>query len=459
MRHVRWKTRFLAQDTPLTRPQNTPLTRPQNTPLGIDMRHSPTRLVPMEYRPRVIDAQLKEALRSAGAAVIEGPKASGKTETARQAARSEVRIDTLASHQAIAVSPELLLEGPTPRLLDEWQVEDDLWNYVRHAVDDRQAKGQFILTGSASARDDPRRHPGAGRFIHLRMRPMTLSEMGYSTRRVSLTSVLAGERVAAPEPGLTVSAIAERLVIGGWPAHLDLNARQAQRLMAGYIEDVCRDDITRLDGIRRDPASVRRVITSLARNTATPASIESITADAAGADGTIKVDTVRTYLGALDRLMIMDDLRAWKPGLRSRTRLRAASIRHLADPALAAAALGATPSRLLGDLNLMGLLFESMVVRDLRVYADALEAKVFHYRDENGFEADSIIELADGRWAAFEIKLGASQEVVDGAAAALRKIAEKVATRPIALAVITGTGYALTREDGVLQIPVGALVG
>jgi len=413
----------------------------------------------MEYRPRVIDAQLNVALQSAGAVVIEGPKASGKTETARQASRSEVRIDTLASHQAMAVSPELLLEGPTPRLLDEWQVEEDLWNYVRHAVDDRQAKGQFILTGSAAARDDPRRHPGAGRFIHLRMRPMTLAETGHSTRRVSLASVLAGEPVAAPEPGLTVPAIAERLVIGGWPAHIDLNARQAQRLMAGYIEDVCRDDITRLDGIRRDPAGVRRVLTSLARNVATPASMEAITADAAGADGTIKIETVKIYLDALGRLMIIDDLSAWKPDLRSRARLRAASIRHLADPALAAAALGATPARLLGDINFMGFLFESMVVRDLRVYAHALEAEVFHYRDEKGLEADSIIELADGRWAAFEIKLGSSPEVVDGAAAALRKLAEKVATPPVALAVITGTGYALTRKDGVLQIPVGALAG
>jgi predicted AAA+ superfamily ATPase len=389
--------------------------------------------------------------------VIEGPKASGKTETARQASRSEVRIDTLASHEAMGVSPELLLEGETPRLLDEWQVEDSLWNYVRHAVDDRQAKGQFILTGSAVPRDDPRRHPGAGRFIHLRMRPMTLAETGHSTRRVSLASVLAGEPVAAPEPGLRVPDLAERLVIGGWPTHLDLDANQAQRLMAGYLEDVCSDDVTRLDGIKRDPVGVRRVIGSLARNVATPATLARITADAAGADDTIKVETVKTYLGALARLMITDDVPAWKPDLRSRTRLRAAAIRHLADPALAVTAMGASPARLLRDLNLMGLLFESMVVRDLRVYADALDAHVFHYRDEKGLEADAVLELPDGRWAAFEIKLGSSPEVVDGAAVALRRLAEKIAEPPVALAVITGTGYGLTRRDGVLQIPVGAL--
>jgi hypothetical protein len=227
--------------------------------------------------------------------------------------------------------------------------------------------------------------------------------------------------------------------------------------MAGYLEDVCSDDVTRLDGIKRDPVGVRRVIGSLARNVATPATLARITADAAGADDTIKVETVKTYLGALARLMITDDVPAWKPDLRSRTRLRAAAVRHLADPALAVTAMGASPARLLRDLNLMGLLFESMVVRDLRVYADALDAHVFHYRDEKGLEADAVLELPDGRWAAFEIKLGSSPEVVDGAAVALRRLAEKIAEPPVALAVITGTGYGLTRRDGVLQIPVGAL--
>lgn len=290
------------------------------------------------------------------------------------------------------------------------------------------------------------------------MRPMTLAETSHSTERVSFASILRGDRVAAPEPGLTVPQIAELLVIGGWPAHLGLNARQAQRLMAGYIEDVSREDVSRLDGIRRDPAGVRRVIASLARNIATPATIEGIAADAAGADGSMKVETVRAYLVALSRLMIVDDVPAWKPDLRSRTRLRAASIRHLADPSLAAAALGATPARLLRDLNTMGFLFESMVVRDVRVYTEALDAQVFHYRDEKGLEADVIVELPNGRWAGFEIKLGSSPEVVEGAAASLLKVAAKVAGEPpVALGVITGTGYGLTRPDGVLQIPIGAL--
>ena len=227
--------------------------------------------------------------------------------------------------------------------------------------------------------------------------------------------------------------------------------------MAGYLEDLTREDVSRIDGVRRDPAGVRRVIGSLARNVATAVTLEKITADAAGPDGGIKVETVRTYLAALERLMVTDDVLAWKPDLRSRVRLRAAAVRHLADPALAVAALGATPQRLLRDLNLLGLLFESMVVRDLRVYAQRLDARVSHYRDEKGLEADAIIEMPDGRWAGFEIKLGASAAVVDAAADALLRIADKVADPPVALAVVTATGYGLVRPDGVLQIPIGAL--
>lgn len=411
----------------------------------------------MAYRPRVLDDQLLAALDAAGAVVIEGPKASGKTETARQAARSEVRVDTVESRQAMAVAPELLLEGKIPRLLDEWQVEPELWNYVRHAVDDRQAKGQFILTGSAIPRDDATRHPGAGRFIRLRMRPMTLAETGHSSERISLIAVLHGEQPTAPDPGLTVADLAERIVIGGWPAHLDLSAVQAQRLMTGYLDDVARDDVSRIEGVRRDPNGVRRLIGSLARNVATAVTLERITADAAGSDRRMKVETVRAYLAALERLMITEDLPAWKPDLRSRVRLRAAAVRHLADPALAAAALGATPQRLLRDLNLFGLLFESMVVRDLRVYAERLDARLFHYRDEKGLEADAIIEMPDGRWAGFEIKLGASPATVNAAADALLRVADKIADPAVALVVVTATGYGLVRSDGVLQIPIGAL--
>jgi predicted AAA+ superfamily ATPase len=406
----------------------------------------------------VIDAQLAASLDAVGAVVIEGPKAVGKTETGRRASRSEIRVDTLSARQAFAADPDLLLQGAVPRLIDEWQVEPELWNYVRHAVDDRQATGQFILTGSAVPRDDPARHPGAGRFIHLRMRPMTLAETGHSTGAVSLAAVLGGDRMSAPDPGLTVADLAERIVVGGWPAHLGLSAAQSQRAMNGYIDDICRVDVQRLDGIRRDPTGVRRLISSLARNVATPASVAALTADANGADGTFLAETIGTYLGALDRLMVIEDLPAWKPELRSRARLRATPIRHLSDPSLAAAALNANAARLLREINWMGFLFESLVVRDLRVYAQTLDGRLFHYRDNNGLEADAVIEMPDGRWAAYEIKLGSHPAVVDEAASDLLKLKALVSGgEPVALAVITGTGYTFTRPDGVLQIAVGAL--
>ena len=412
----------------------------------------------MQYRPRVTDALLGASLEAVGAVVLEGPRAVGKTETGRRASRSQVRVDTAAARQAFAADPNLLLRGATPRLIDEWQVEPDLWNYIRHAVDDRQTTGQFILAGSAVPRDDPARHSGAGRFIHLRMRPMTLSETGHSAGTVSLAALLRGERVAAPDPGLTVSDLAERIVVGGWPGHLGLSATQALRAMGGYIEDVCRVDVQRLDGVRRDPNGVRRLISSLARNVATPASIQSLTADANGTDGMYSAETISVYLAALARLMVTDDLPAWQPALRSRTRLRASPVRHFADPSLATAALNANPERVLREIQWMGFLFESLVVRDLRVFAQVLDAQLFHYRDSNGLEADAIIELPDGGWAAFEIKLGSSPPVVDEAAANLLRLKALVTgAEPLALGVITGTGYSLARPDGVLQIAVGAL--
>lgn len=425
---------------------------------GLDNGYVTTLDPPLhEYRQRVMDAQLQEALGAAGAVVIEGPRACGKTETARQAATSEIRMDTPAAQQAFAVDPALVLAGATPRLIDEWQEVPDLWNLVRHEVDDRRAPGQFVLTGSSVPRDDARRHSGAGRFIRLRMRPMALVESGHSARSVSLARVLAGEPVSAPDPGLRVGDLAERLVVGGWPGNLGLTPTQASLLNEGYLEDVCRLDVPRVDGVRRDPAGVRALLTSLARNTACAVSAEGLAADA-GADRSMKVETARAYLGALDRLLLTDDVPAWSPSLRSRTRLRTSPVRHLADPSLAVAALGAGPDALLADLNLMGLLFASLVVRDLRVLAGPLRGRIYHYRDAAGLEADAVIELPGGEWAAFEVKLGSYASVVDPAAAGLLRLRDRVAGRPpVALVVITGTGYSFTRPDGVLQVAAGAL--
>lgn len=414
----------------------------------------------MAYQKRIVDEELVARLESTGAVVIEGPKACGKTETARQAARSEVLLDVdPAARQAIAVDPAFVLDGATPRLIDEWQREPEIWNYVRRAVDDRGEPGQFILTGSSVPPDDETRHVGAGRITRLRMRPMTLFETGHSIGTISLSEVLGGRPVASRDPGLTIPAIAERVSVGGWPGFIGRTVPQTLRGLRGYLDEIRRVDINRLDGVRRDPDGVGRLLRSLARNVATSASASALAADTGGAGGTIKEHTVLVYLEALGRLMIVEDLPAWAPNLRSRARLRAAAKRHFVDPSLAVAALQATPSRLLSDLNLLGFLFESMVVRDLRVYAQALEGQVLHYRDSNGLEADAIIEIADGQWAAFEVKLGLRQ--VDEAAANLLKLRGRVDTdmtgQPLALGVIVGTGFGYLRPDGVAVIPIGAL--
>lgn len=414
----------------------------------------------MSYRARVVDSELAASLASAGAVLIEGPKASGKTETARQAAQSEVLLDVdLRARQAARIDPSLVLDGDAPRLIDEWQREPAIWDHVRRAVDSRGATGQFILTGSAVPPDEETRHIGAMRIIRLRMRPMALSESGHSTAAISLAALMRGEAIRSPDSGLSVRKIADLVSVGGWPGNLDLAVPQAQRRLRGYINEIARADVQRVDGVQRDPQVITRLLRSLARNVATPAPIKLLRADVNGQDGNLKEETVGSYLVALSRLMITEDLPAWSPGLRSRTRLRATSVRHFVDPSLAVAAIGATPARLLADLNWLGFLFENMVVRDLHVYAQALEASIYHYRDETGLEADAVIEMPEGGWAAFEVKLGLGD--VDTAATNLKKLRDRVdwgtTDGPLALAVITGTGYGYVREDGVAVIPIGAL--
>jgi predicted AAA+ superfamily ATPase len=288
---------------------------------------------------------------------------------------------------------------------------------------------------------------------------MTLSEAGHSTEAISFRSLLAGESVEAGDTGHTVERIAELVTIGGWPDNLDRTVEQAQRLVRGYVDQVARTDVQRVDGVRRDPETVSRLLRSLVRNVATPASINSLRDDVSGADGSMKSETVSSYLRALARLMVTEDLPAWRPSIRSRTRLRAAAVRHLVDPSIAVAAMRSTPARLLRDLGWLGLLFENLVVRDLRVYAQAIDAQVFAYRDETGLEADAIIETPAGEWAAFEVKLG--QREVDSAAEQLLRLRDRVDTgvagEPVALVVVTTTGYGYVRKDGVAVVPIGAL--
>jgi len=412
---------------------------------------------PSGYRPRFVDAELTSCLARSGGVLIEGPKACGKTETARQQAGSELRVDVDPSVPlAMETDPGLLLTGGTPRLLDEWQEQPALWNHVRRAIDDRGAKGQFILTGSANPARGVRLHSGAGRIARLRMRPMSLAESGQSTAQVSLARLLDGEAPVAPPVATDVPGMAEAITRGGWPGLLELRTDDAIAEMRSYADLLTEVDISRVDKVRRNPDKVRKLLRSLARNTATEASVATLARDI-GEDGEPAARaTVARYLAALQRLMIVEDQPAWGTHLRSSATLRKAPKRHFVDPALAVAALRATPATLLQDLNLLGLLFESLVIRDLRVYSQSLDAEVRHARDSSGLEVDAIIELGDGRWAGFEIKLGAG--AIPAAEASLLKFAASVDGRPpAALTVITGAGYTMRLPSGVNAVPIGVL--
>lgn len=415
-----------------------------------------------DYRPRIADPELAGRLRATGAVLIEGPRGCGKTQTGLHQASSAVLLDRdPAARAAGELNPSLLLEGVKPRLIDEWQLVDGVWNAVRGDIDDHPREpGRFILAGSAVPADDKTRHTGSLRITRLRMRPMSLVESGHSTGVVSLAALLDRPDVPAVDPGLDVRDIAERIVVGGWPA---LQARMpADAIVAtrGYLDEARLVDLGRLDGPKRDPENVGRVLRSLARNTATEASASTIAVDVSGVEQAINYHTVIDYIHALSRIFVVEDLPAWSPALRSRGVLRKAAKRHFVDPSLAVAALGAGVDRLLGDAETFGLLFESLVIRDLRVYAQALDAKVLHYREAKGVEADAILELRDGRWAGIEVKLGPSK--VDEGAASLVRMASHIDVvkhgAPAFLAVVTGWGYAYRRKsDGVHVIPIGAL--
>lgn len=412
------------------------------------------------YRPRIADMELSARLESSGAVLIEGPKACGKTAMARQVAASEVLLDVDENaRRAIAIEPALVLAGDTPRLIDEWQMEPTIWNHIRREVDERNERGQFVLTGSAAPTDDLTRHTGAGRISRLRLRTMSLKETGHSTGEVSLADLLNGDFEGCAAPSSKLIDLTVQLCRGGWPGDLDVSDRACLRSRIDYLEEIRRVDIVRADGVRRDADNVGRVIRSLARNVATPVSARTIAADAGGDDGPLDAKTVRSYLDALRRLMVCEEQPAWAPRLRSRSRLRQSPKRHFADPSLAVAALGATPERLLEDLEYLGFLFESMVYRDLTIYSRAIDATVYHYRDNTNLEIDAVVENRRGDWCAFEVKLGAGQ--ADAAAESLLKFRERtdlrIAGKPKTLAVIVGSGYGYTRDDGVTVIPITAL--
>ena len=412
------------------------------------------------YYPRIADKELADRLESAGIVVIEGPKACGKTAMARQVAQSEVLLDVDENvRRAMAVDPALALTGEMPRLIDEWQVEPAIWNHVRRMVDQRQGAGQFILTGSAVPADDITRHTGAGRISRLRLRTMSLVETGFSSAETSLRDLFDGRFPGNGDPGHKLGDIIEQLCRGGWPGNLNLQLKACLRAQRDYLEEIQRLDISRVDGVRRDPDKVTRVIRSLARNAATEVSARTIATDAGGADGPLNDDTVRDYLSALVRLMVCEEQPAWPTHLRSKASQRTSVKRHFVDPSLAVAALRANPERLLQDLNLLGQLFESLVFKELNIYARADDADVYHYRDNTGLEVDAIVQRRNGDWCAFEIKLGTGQ--IDEAATTLLKFRNRLdldkCGDPATLGVIVNSGYGYRREDGIAVIPIGAL--
>ena len=407
------------------------------------------------YVPRVVDALLAQGLSRSGAVLIEGTKAVGKTETATRQAGSVVRLDVdRQAREAARVDPQLLLDGARPRLLDEWQVFPDLWDHVRRAVDDADEPGQFLLTGSATPRDDERRHSGAGRFATLRMRPMSVHELGASSDEVALEELFAGADPSATEATLELGDTLELLVNGGWPQQL----RQPDpRFVVDYLEQIIHVDINEVgtNERRRDPDKVRACVASLARNTATAAGDATIAKDV-----NVHRATVDTYLGALKRLMVTEDQPAFNVHLRSSRNLRSTPHRHFVDPSLATAALRTGVDALLADLSFAGLLFESMVVRDLRVLSQPLDGVVRYFRTD-AHEIDVVVDLPDGRWAAIEVKLG-GQELIDAGAVSLLAAVDSIdpsrTPRPAFKAIVTATGqYAYRRNDGVLILPLSAL--
>jgi predicted AAA+ superfamily ATPase len=416
-----------------------------------------------EYMSRIADKVLVDALRSSGAVLIEGPKWCGKTWTAQQKAASVLYMqdpDNSAAYlETASIKPSLLLDGTVPRLLDEWQMAPVLWDAVRHAVDQRGDVGQFILTGSAVPADDAILHSGTGRIVRRKMRPMSLFESLESSGTVSLMDLFAGAQNIAVKSKLSLESLVFALARGGWPASIGKPEQVALAQVYDYVDAVINTDISRVDGVEKNPARVRSLLRSYARNIATPASMITLRDDIAADDTSVSEKTIAAYLTALTRIHVVEELPAWSPALRSKTAIRSAVTRHFVDPSIAVAALRTSPAGLLGDFETLGLLFESLCVRDLRIYASAHDGELFHYRDKSGLEADAVVNLKDGRWGAVEVKMGVKE--IDDAARHLISLAQKIdedkMMKPSFLMVLTATEFGYRRDDGVLVVPIGCL--
>ena len=419
------------------------------------------------YKLRIADQLLLEQLEAAGAVLIQGPKWCGKTTTAAQAAKSVLYMDwprELEKNLFLAEeNPEALLEGDVPRLIDEWQLAPQLWDAARFTVDRRGKSGQFIFTGSAVPADKSKiHHTGTGRFAWLTMRPMSLWESGESNGKVSLLRLFAGQRDVAIAPDHSLSDLSFMVCRGGWPSSLNMKRTAALRQAQNYVNAVCESDISRVDNTVRDATFARRLLRSYARHQGAQVPISTIYADLASSkEGSMSEETISSYIMALKKIFVVEDMPAWSPNLRSKTAIRTSETRYFVDSSVATAALGMGPKDLENDLNTFGLMFETMAVRDLRVYAEALDGDVFHYRDKNGLECDAVIYLHNGSYGLVEIKLGGSKLEEEGAST-LKELAKKIDTvrmkEPSFLMVLTGLGsYAYQRKDGVMVVPIGCL--
>ncbi len=419
-----------------------------------------------EYKPRIIDSCVEKYLSTFGAVCIEGPKWCGKTWTSSYFSNSEIYIGNpeggFQNRRLAEMSPELVLEGDTPRLIDEWQEVPQIWDAVRYKVDSLPQKGQFILTGSATPNHKGILHSGAGRIAKLRMRPMSLYESGDSSGKVSLKDLCYGKSVQIMTGEVSLKKIIELIVRGGWPGSLGLSLEQAVLLPNEYLNAVIDDDVYRIDGVKRDTTKIRLLLRSLARNESTTVTNKTLMRDIKAVDDeTIDSNTVSEYLDIFKRLFIIDNQPPFAVGARSSARVKQAEKRHFADPSLACALLKVTPDSLLNDLNTLGFLFEALCERDLRIYAESFGANLYHYQDYKNNEIDAVIDLPDGNWCAFEIKLGANQ--IDAAAENLLRIKKQFKNDskdvpPAVLCVICGmSNAAYCREDGVYVVPITAL--
>ena len=415
----------------------------------------------MSYLKRLVEDELLAKMAASGAVLIKGPKSCGKTETAIQYAKSVLLMDRDPQVPVMmATNPQLLLEGETPRLIDEWQEQPEIWNYVRHEVDKRKSKGVFILTGSANPPEHVRLHSGAGRFTVLQMNTMTWQELGYSSGTVKMSDLLLGADINYYEPAISLESIIERICVGGWPTLINENYKNALNMNRGYIDLLCEVDMSQVSGVKRNPDKVRSLFRSLARNVATLVDNKTLEKDLKiNESSELSRNTVSDYMDALSKLMILYEQPAFSPHIRSSASLRKSPKRHLCDPSLAVAALGLDKEALLKDIKYTGFLFESLATHELNVYAKTNDAIVFHYNDSYGYEVDAIVQKRNGDYAAFEIKLGVG--FIDEAAKNLKKFVgnidiEKMET-PKSLNIITGTGMSYRRPDGINVISLASL--